>query len=221
MNRPEFVSAVYLRATGKPTAPTSGRKYDQIIALGEFFTRQWQDEPGQDWASLYDFRNSGTVSATDTFALTATIRKVSQMDGDKVRILHTDSNETEYTIVPADRLYEYRYDFAVAVTGTNLMFSSAFTADSPQFGGTIIVPSYGYAEFPTNDTDLIEVDNPDWLVLRTAAEFVRTDITRQNQYPNLINEAQQLMDKMKENDGGQVDTIYRPNFFTTSDDVEW
>jgi len=221
VNRPEFVSAVYLRATGKPTAPTSGRKYNQIIALGDMFTRQWQDEPGQDWTSLYDFFSNGTVTATDTFTLDTDIRKVSQMDGDFVRIVHTDDNVTEYTIVPADRLYENRYQYAVAVQGRNLVFASAFTADSPQFGGTIVVPGYGYSTFPTNDTTQITVDNPDWLVIRTAAEFVRTDITRQNQYPNLIAEAQQLMEKMKENDGGQIDSAYRPNFFVNSEYTGW
>lgn len=221
MLRSEFIQKAYLRATGKPTAPTSGsRKYNQLVELGKYFTDTWQNEPGTDWTSLFDFRNTGTVTATDTFALDATIRKVSQQEGDTIKIVHTDDSETYYELIPADRLNEYRYDYAVAVIGRNLVFSSPFTADSRQLGGTIVAPSYGYAEFPSTDGGSIEVDDPNWLVVMAAAEFVRNDITRQNQYPNLIAEANVLMQKMKENSGVGVDEIYRPNFFINSE-AEW
>lgn len=220
MTRPEFLSAVYLRATGKPTAPTSGRKYDQILALGTFYTRQWQDENDVDWDSLFDFFNvSGTVTATDEFTIPATVRKVSQQEGDVVRIVRTDGDVTEYQLVAPDRLYENRYGYAVAKIGSQLKFASAFTATSREFGGTIVVPGYGFAVFPTDDSTAIPVDNADWLVVRVAAEFVRTDITRQNQYPNLLNEANQLMLKMRENNSGRSDEIYRPTFLL--DDQEW
>jgi hypothetical protein len=192
-----------------------------LAAAGEYYTDVWQKEPDVEWTSLYDFFSlASTVTATDTFALPATVRKVSQQRGDTVKIIHTDSNETEYVLIPADRLQEYKYDKAVAVVGNNLVFSSAFTADSPEFGGTIVVPAYGYATFPDDDTDDITVDDPNWLVVICAAEFVRNDLTRQNQYPNLVAEANQLMQKMKENTGNYIDELYRPNFFLDSD-AEW
>lgn len=219
MLRSVFIQRTHFKATGKPTAPSSGtKKYNQIVLAGEIFTEQWQDEPGTDWASLYDFRNSGTITATDTFALTSTIRKVSQQEGDHVRILHTDNNETEYELVPVDRLREGRYDNVVAVSGRNLMFPRAFTSSDPQFGGTIVVPSYGYAVFPDTDAEDITVDDPNWLVAICAAEFVRNDITRKAEYPNLVGEAAVLMEKMKENNGDRVDEIYRPNFLTPNGD---
>lgn len=219
VTRSEFIAATYLRATGKPTAPTSGtKKYNQIVAIGEFYTNVWAREPDTDWDSLFDYRNSGTITATDTFALTATIAKPSQQDGDYIRILHTDGEtETEYELVSADRLYENKLGFAVAVVGRNLMFSRAFTATDPQFGGTIVVPSYGYATWPTLDASDVTVDDPYWLVTICAAEFVRNDITRKAEYPNLVAEANVLMDKMKENNGGGVDSIYRPNFFVSDE----
>lgn len=222
MTRSEFIQKAYLRATNKPTAPSSGtKKYNQLVGYGEYFTDIWQSEPSTDWESTFDYRNSGTITATDTFALTATIRKVSQQEGNYIRILHTDGEtETEYELVPASRLYEYRFSNAVAVVGSNLMFSSPFTADSAQFGGTIVVPSYGYVVFPSDDADDITIDDPNWLVVMAAAEFVRNDITRQQQYPNLIAEANQLMRRMKENNGDYVDEVYRPNIFIDSD-TEW
>lgn len=215
----QFISQAYLKATGKPTAPTSGtKKYNQLNALGAFYTEAWQNEPGIDWSSLYDFFASGTVTATDTFALDADIRKVSQQEGDTVKILHTDNNESYYELVSPERLQEHRYNNAVAVIGRNLVFSSAFEADDPQIGGTIVVPGYGYATFPTTDATPIPVDIPEWLVTVCAAEYVRTDQTRQNQYPNLIAEANVYMEKMKENNGRRIDEIYRPNFFLNTKD---
>lgn len=215
MTRAEFIQRAHFRGTSKPTAPTVGsKKYNQLVLSGQIFTDSFNNEPYTDWPSQYDFRSlTALVTATDTFALDDAINKVSQQEGDYVRIVHTDDNETEYEVISADRLYENRYNYVVAVVGRNLMFPRAFTADDPQFGGTIIVPSYGKATFPDSDAGDIEVDDPNWLVLMAAAELIRNDITRKSEYPNLLGEAKVLMDKMKENAGARVDEIYRPNFF--------
>lgn len=220
MLRSEFIQLAHWRATGKPTAPSSGsKKYNQIVLSGKYYTRQLSTEPGVDWASRYDYRNSGTISATDTFELDDEILKVSQQEGDVVRILHTDGvTETEYELVPIDRLRENRYNKVVAVNGRNLMFSSPFTSTDPEFGGTLVVPGYGEFEWPESDTGEIDVDDPDWLVDMCAAEFVRNDITRKAEYPNLLGSASERLRKMKENNGQGVDEIYRPNFFA-SDEV--
>lgn len=205
----EYVTKAYLLATGKPVAPSIGsRKYNQLIELGKYFTDVWQSEPGTDWDSTFDYRNSGTITATDTFTLDSTIRLVSQGTGDYVRIVN-GSLVWEYEVVPAERLWEYRYSDAVAKVGNNLMFSRAFTASDGQIGGTLVVPSYGTVEFDSDPAATIPVDDPNWLVTSVAAEFVRNDITRQNQYPNLIAQANVLMDKMKENNGGNSDTVIR------------
>lgn len=209
MTLAELIQKAYLLATGKPTAPSTGsRKYNQLLELSKIFTETWQNEPGTDWTSLFDYRDSGTVTATDTFELDDEIRKVSQQDGDYVRIVEGDQ-ETEYEVVSADRLWEYRYSNAVAQVGRNLMFSREFISSDAQIGGTIVVPSYGYADVATAETDEIAVDDPMWLVYMVAAEFVRNDITRQNQYPNLIAMANDAMEKMKENSGRGVEEVVK------------
>lgn len=219
MTLAELVQKAYLLSTGKPTAPAVGtRKYNQIVELSKIFTETWQNEPSTDWSSLFDYRNSGTITATDTFELDDEIKKVSQQYGDYVRIVK-DNQTYEYEVVPADRLWEYRYGDAVAVAGRNLMFSRAFTASDAQIGGTIVVPSYGYAEVAENASDDIPVDDPMWLVFMCAAEFVRNDITRQNQYPNLIAMATEAMDKMKENSGRGVDSVIKPDFIVAG--IDW
>jgi len=65
-----------------------------------------------------------------------------------------------------------------------------------------------YPEKLTSAGSTVPVDDPNWLVKITAAEWVRNDSVRQNQYPNLIAEANALMEKMKEaNDGSQVSDV--------------
>lgn len=210
MTLTELIQKTYLKATGKPTAPSSGtRKYEQILELQKYYTEVWEREPGVDWSSLFDYRTLAvSVTATDTFALPATVRKVSQQDGDYVRIV-LGNDEWEYELIPVDRLYEYRYENAVAQVGQSLMFSRAFEATDPQIGGSIVVPSYGYVDVALVAADTIAIDDPNWLVTICAAEFVRNDIVRQNQYPNLVAEATVLMERMKEDTGNAVTEVVK------------
>ncbi len=217
MTRAEFIQKAYLKATGKPTAPTAGsKKYNQLVEYGKYYVDSWLNEPDIDWNSTYDYFNCGTVTATDTFAFDADLRKPSQQLGDYIHV-DTADNEYYFTLIPAERLQENRYNNAVAVVGRNLKFSEAFKADSVYIGGDLIVPGYGFATFPDTDGGDIPVDDPNWLVTIVAAEFTRNDKTRANQYPNLVAEANVLMRKMKENNGGRIEEIYRPYFFASGD----
>lgn len=78
------------------------------------------------------------------------------------------------------------------------------------FGGSLTIPAYIMPEEVSADGDEIPVDNPNWLVLITAAEFIRNDITRQNQYGTLVAEANEAMRRMREDNEGQDTSVYRP-----------
>ena len=75
-------------------------------------------------------------------------------------------------------------------------------------GGQITIPVYLHAPLLTSQNSIVPVDNPMWLVTMCAAEYARNDILLQNQYGNLIEEANQLMQKMIENNAAQAS--YRP-----------
>lgn len=214
MTAAELVAKVILKATGKTSTASSGdTKWTKVLGIANTLIDSWQEEPGIDWESLYDHNYSiGTVSATDTYALnTDDIRKISDKKDDFVRIYHTDGvNYTDYETVPADRLKFFADGNYCARIQDDLVFNVPFTATDPQFGGDIQVPIYTYAEVLIAGTDEVSVDIPNWLVVMSAAEYVRNDITRQNQYPNLVAEANQLMEKMKENNEAQVSTVERP-----------
>lgn len=190
----------------------------------DFYQRRWAREPEVDWASLYDPSFSlGTITATDSFDLdTSTIRKLSDREGDFVRIVWTDGTYyTDYTIVDADMLKDYYFDaqktsytgFYCAQIGSQLVFNHKFASTDSQYGGELFVPCYTFPD-PINDnnpdTDEVQVDDPDWLVLRCAAEYVRTDITRQGQYSNLLTEANEAMDRMKSDNEGQLSLVNKP-----------
>lgn len=217
----DFITNAYLIATGKATPPASGTaKYTKLVALANLFTQNWASESGVDWKSLRTVATvTGTVTATDAFALPTTLGKLSRTEGDFVRILCTDGTETQYTIVPIERLYEEGSKVnatgndTCAVSGSNLIFNTPFQATDKEFGGTIYVPGYITPATLSAGTDVIQVDDPYWLVFAVAAEFVRTDLTRQDQYPNLIAQANNSMEGMKQDNESQreeVTATWRP-----------
>ena len=215
------IAAAYLRATGKTTTLAStSAKYLRLFGLLKYFTRERARERGVNWNDLYDPDLSiGTVTATDTYDLDSTIMKLSDREGDFVRIFHDDDVAiTDYTIVPANTLKDHFWGqnkesysgFYCAQMGTTLVFNHKFTSTDPQFGGDIQVPCHVFPEELTTGTDELQCPDPDWLVVRAAAEYVRNDITRQNQYSNLLSEANEKMQAMKDENDGQIITIDRP-----------
>jgi hypothetical protein len=186
--------------------------------------REWARERGIDWFSLYNPSFTiGTVSNTDTYPIPSTVRKFSQRQGDRVRILHTNGlNYTDYDLVEPNDLQpyysgqnkEYPYGNYASVIGSNLVFNYKFATTSPMYGGTIKAPVYVFPTALVNGTDTVVIDDPDWLITASAAEYVRNDLTRQNQYPNLVAEANELMERMKEDNESQVEEIYRVNPLT-------
>lgn len=218
MNINTAVSGVYLKAVGKASSPSTSKRA-KIIGLLNFYQRGWADENEVDWSSLYDPAFSlGTVTATDRFDIdTSTIRKLSDREGDFVRIVWDgEGGYTDYSIVPADTLKDYFWGVDkespngnyCARIGNELVFNHEFVSTDTEYGGEIFVPCYTYPDEITDAdpaNDEVQVDIPDWLILMCAAEYVRTDITRQAQYPNLLAEANQKMLRMKaDNDDVQI-----------------
>lgn len=222
----QAVTRVYLRATGKVTPLIFGTtKYIKILALLNFYSQQWALERGIDWNSLRQYFPIGSVSTTDTYTLDTDIGTMSQQEGDFVRIYHINGiDETEATILPISRLYidgptllnggigRFNARCTCAVVGGSLVFSTPFLATDPQIGGTIKVPGFIIPPVLTGTTDSILVDDPGWLVVKCAAEYVRNDVTRVQLYPSLNDEAAVLMEGMKEQNNSQVESVYTGGF---------
>lgn len=196
----EFVPAVSLKATGKLPAFLSGSAaWLKIVAIANQKIDEFDGEPGVKWNSLLDpIYSLGTISTTNSYDLDDEINKI----GDIAKITHIDGSFTEYEVVPPSELRK-RVGVCAKV-GKTLIFDKAFVATDPQYGGTLTIPAYLHAEHLLNDNDEIPIDNPQWLVSISAAEYNRNDVTKQNQYNNLVGEANNLMTGMKNNNEDSI-----------------
>jgi hypothetical protein len=208
----EFVSNVVLLSEGKlPTFASGSTKWLRIVAQGNFWLQQFAKERGIDWNWYYDpIKSFGAVTATATFAIPSTVQKISQKEGDTIRIVHTDSRYTDYALVAHDQLKRYDTGNYAARIGSNIKFNQAFTATSQQFGGTIYVPVYEYPSTFSADGD--DIDHPDanWLVFTVAADRVKNDVTRKDLRDDLISQANESMLTIREDNEGQIDEVNRP-----------
>lgn len=201
------ITKAYSLAKGKATPPASGtNKYNQLLLEADTLTKAWAAEPGIQWGSLYSRVDCGTLGAVSSVALDSSINYVIKSEQDPIYAT-INGERTDFKVVRPDQLFINRFENSVAIAGRNLIFHEALTSDSPLYGATLTVPSVIYPDDITAGTDTIQVDDPMWLVYMMAAEFVRNDLVRQNQYPNLVNYAQESMKKMKENNQASYEEV--------------
>lgn len=201
------IAKAFLHAKRKATSPT-GSKYNALLGMADSFQKLWATET--DWSSLYaSVTLTALVSATDTFSLanaTGTVDYISDREGNPIQLYDGTSYAKVYFVSPA-QLYEYRFRLATAQIGSNLKFSAAFAADSQYIGDSIVVPAYLAVNEITSGSDTVQVDDPMWLCYMMAAEFCRNDVEKAGQYDNLLALADQCMQKMLANNGGQYETV--------------
>lgn len=208
-----IITKAYLAAQRKATPPAAGTtKYNALLGIVDSMQQLWAAEPDVEWNSLYSLVTIGTVSATDTFDLDDTINYISKREGDYV-LLTNGTNTTTVRLVSPNQLYENRYVNACAQIGLTLKFSKAFLSTDSTFGYSIKVPAILYPDDITVGTNTVQVDDPMWLTYMTAADFVKADTQKSVLYDKLLALADQHMQRMKQNNGGQyesVSTNWRP-----------
>lgn len=203
------ISRAYVHAQRKATPPAAGTdKYNVLVAICDSMQRLFFSEPGIEWDVLYSVVYNGTITATDTFDLDDSIDYISKRYGDFVTINSADGTQvTEYPLVRPDQLYKRRFENAVAQVGRQLKFSHKFLSTDPQIGQILKVPAILFPDDLTTGSSLVSVPDPMWLVYMAAAEFDRNDVVKMGQYNNLLTLADQCMQKMKADNGGQYDSI--------------
>lgn len=209
----QFVKAAYRKAFGKnPTFTSGSDKWNLYVDLGNDKIDAWQNENGVDWFSLYDPSYTlTTVSNTDTYDLDSNIKKISPNKNDSIQILNTNGTISKFELVSPNELQRHPYGNYVARVGSSIKFNRVFQTTDLEYGGTIVLPIFNYSKYLSTDSSKVPVDNPQWLVVITAAEVVRNDVVKQNQYSNLISEANALMGAMKQdNDDAQETTVDMP-----------
>lgn len=202
-----LVSNVLLRATGElSTASFGDDDYSKVVQLANMNIDKWAKET--DWDSLYDPSvNCGSISTKDSYDLDSSIRVISSRQDDYVQITLSDGQVLNYQTVQPSELKRYSSGNYCARIGSTLRFNKSFESDDPAVGGVLTVPAYLYASHLKKANDKVPVDDPNWLVAMTAADWVQSDITLAQNYPGLIAEANDLMVSMMKNNQAQVETV--------------
>jgi hypothetical protein len=208
------ITRAFLHAQRKATPPASGTtKYNALLAIVDSMQKLWADEPDIHWSSLYSWvQLPAVISATDTYALDTSIQYISKDFNDYIRVTNGTTTQKIKLVKPNNLYSRYTNTCYAAQIGRNLKFSKAFAATDSVIGYNIIVPSYTFPNDLAAGSDVVQVNNPMWLVYMVAAEFIRNDPVRQNQYQNLINLAENVMQKMKQDEAGSIDEVSRGIF---------
>ena len=209
MTTNNFVSLVLLKATGELSQATFGDEdYTKVLTLGNANIDRWAKE--DEWNSLYDPGVScGTISATDSFDLDDSIREISRNENDYIQIVCSDGSVSLYTTVPASDLQRYNSGNFCARIGRTLRFNRKFVSSDREYGGTLRVPAYLYAEHLSRANDEVPVDDPNWLVAMTAADMVQSDNTLSQNRDDFLAEAVDLMTAMQRANRPQRDSVAR------------
>ncbi len=218
-----LVSAViqyaYQLATGKTPLASTDTKYIKLLQLSDLFTQDWSNTPAVDWQSLWrvtnasstiaqSTSNAGTYATLSKITIPTTIREVSLRENDGIVLAGTDAISTwSYDLIRANQLHEYVGRQACAIINGQLVFATPFLASDVRIGATVQIPGFIFATAITVDSQTVQVDDPLWLAYRMAAEYVRTDLVRRDQYPNLLAIANEKMTAMMSNNDGSLDEV--------------
>lgn len=189
-----FVKDTYRKYTGKTTYPAVGTDmYVKILDWGNYFMREeYAKDPEHNWDSCFEERDGiGTISADSrSYVLDDDITDLS----DAVFIVLSDGREVEFKVVKARDRHKYRS------AGSNYVYKSGHDPVQVTFIGDGAMPDdlvdgeiragcYVVPADMTKPNGLVPVDRPSWLVCRVAAELARTDRSREEQYSDLMGEA--------------------------------
>ena len=200
------IKKAFLHAQRKDVAPQVGTsKYNALLAMADSMTRIWASEPNVEWNSLYERQDIGTLPTSGVIDLDETIDYISQSEEDPVLV-----GSTPYKVVSARQLYRRRGGNVCAKVGNTLVFPVFSDESLSKIGSSVSIPAILAPDEITSGSDELQVDDPMWLAVMMAAEFVRNDGVKQGQYENLLAYADNIMQKMKEANEGSVNEVLTP-----------
>lgn len=210
-------------------------KWTQYQALANKYTSDWALDFNVQWNSLWRQDTYGPIEATvQAYPLNEDV--ISLSDG--VYIYRLDGNIDQFSVVHPDAQNNYNIlvasDSFVNNNGTflsggplnlTLNFVSSFEgtgANTGEVGGTINCGVYAMPGTMTSASDPVLVDNPNWVVRMVAAELSRLDPAKQDQYPLLIAEANDLYEKMVSyNEGNSFQQPNGPTYNMKRLGISW
>jgi hypothetical protein len=190
----QVLTDAYIAYRGKSSnIPQPGTdKYNDMLAILNRKQREWWSDPNTDWPSLFQLETVGTlVAGTQIYACDDDFLRPS----DYVIVQDSNGNNKYITVVkPAQRT---QYTLGCYFSGTQpLQVTFITTIDENYAGLTLITPGYIKPDDMVNTTDIVPVDDPNWLVYSVAAELARNDYSKEEQFPNLNGIANNIYQQM-------------------------
>ena len=186
--------------TGTDTYFTDYNVGDQITVSGE--TVRTIDTIVSDTSLTVTVAFANTASAK-TFTRTTIIASAVQAYSLNRKLI-APASEVLVTTSTQDVPLQYtkpqsKNDGDVYISGRNprlVTFYNDIESTSQLVGGTLKIAGYYLPDELVNQTDLVSVDDANWLVYATAAELARNDPAKDDQFGNLVGMANDLYRKM-------------------------
>lgn len=146
-------------------------------------------------ASGKTFTRSTIVDTTND--LTYNLPRTFFQSSDFALITKTDDSTVEYQIIKAQQRNQLAQ--ALYVHGLSpKKITFAQDIDASLNGAVLTVPGYYIPANITSASDIIVVDDPNWLVYSAASELARNDAAKDDQFPTLLGMANELYRKMSD-----------------------
>jgi hypothetical protein len=192
----QLIPKIHRKYAGNVKYPAENSDaWNKYLGIANDFKDEYAEDPEHDWDSCFEEREVGTVTTGRVYALDADVTNIS----DSLFITTTDGREIEFTVIKAKKRNEFTGPYGVYRSGRNpTQITFTGTGDMPAnlVGGTIHGGFYVIPKDMKSAGDFVPVDNPNWLIVRTVAELARNDRAKEEQYPDLIGEANELYRKM-------------------------
>lgn len=204
----EFLTECWQAYRGKDDTKTPAfgtDKADMVLLLANRFIRTYARDTKVHRSSLFDIKDVDTIDITDLSY---------DLDDDFISpsgnfiVTTTEDDDVEITLAKPEK------------RDTAMAYISGFDPRKVTFaddiedrldGGTLKAPGYYMPTALANSTDVIPVDDPNWLVYRVAAELARNDTSKEDQFPSLMGIANDYYQNMAISDDdlgeGQNNTV--------------
>ena len=196
MEAQELLNQIYYAYRGKGVSkvPAWGtEKANLAIAIANRKTKEWARDPYHRWASLFEVRDVGTID-TNTFSYDMENDLIA--NSDYVFLEKTDGSRAEYPVVMPNKRNTSGQSFYLSGRNPKKLTWSTTTIDSGLEAATISLAGYYMPPELTLADDMVSVDDPNWLVYVTASELARNDTAKDDQFGNLVGQANDLYQKM-------------------------
>lgn len=200
MEARDFIKEVHQQYKGKTKFPAWGSpKAVEYLMVGNRLLRGWARETDNPWESRFEERELGVATADLSYELDDDVLRLAD---DYVIIRHTDGRELHYTKISRHERRGYRQGVYESGSPKKITFTEAIPEEFR--GGMIIVGVTTLPDALQAQSDTVPVDDPDWLVLATAALLCLNDPAKNYKYEDLNGLANEKYRQML---AGQEDDI--------------